>query len=124
MNAAVGWQHRAETAEAEVKRLTEEKEALERHNQALLDKISSEDCACAYDHPDDVCLGHSPKLQAAEARIKALEEALEPSIEHIDTLVELLKVIKEHWIDYDHVYSIAVHEADDFLSRHKAGSKE
>lgn len=47
---------------------------LERHNQALLDKVSSEDCACAYDGPDDVCLGHSPKLKAAEARISSLEK--------------------------------------------------
>ena len=31
--------------------------------------------------------------------------------DHTETLVELLDIIKEHWVDYDHVYSIAVHEA-------------
>lgn len=77
-NTIAGLRIKLEAAEAQVQRLTEDNEALERHNQALLDKVSSEDCACAYDHPDDVCLGHSPKLKAAEARIKALEEALRP----------------------------------------------
>lgn len=37
------------------------------------------------------------------------------AIDHIETLSELLKVIKEHWIDYDHIYSIAVHEADSYV---------
>lgn len=34
-------------------------------------------CGCAYDRPDDVCLGHSPKLKAAEARLAQCIEALE-----------------------------------------------
>lgn len=59
-------------------------------------------------------------VAAAEAQVQALREALEQSCEHIDTLTELLKVIKESWIDYDHVFSIAVHEATDFLSTRAA----
>jgi hypothetical protein len=72
---------------SQVLRLTEKNEGLERHNQALLDKVSSEDCACAYDGPDDVCLGHSPKLKAAEARIKALEDEKAKALALLDHLV-------------------------------------
>ena len=46
---------------------------------------------------------------AAEAQLKAARG-------HIEQLSELLKIIKEAWVDYDHVYSISVHEADEFLA--------
>jgi hypothetical protein len=67
------------------------------------------------------------KLQAAEARISSLEEenkrlrgSLGSACEHIEQLSELLKIIKNHWIDYDHVFSISVHEADEFLASRQA----
>lgn len=48
---------------------------LEKHVEQLQDKCNAI-CACSYDHPDDVCLAHSPKLKAAEERITQLEDAL------------------------------------------------
>ncbi len=48
-------------------------------------------------------------MLAAEAQLKAARE-------HIEQLSELLKIIKEHWIDYDQIYSISVHEADEFCA--------
>ena len=44
------------------------------------------------------------------------EEKPMTAIEHIEQLVELLKLIKEHWIEYDHVYAISVYEAERFIS--------
>lgn len=56
----------------------------ERHNEALRDKVSSEDCGCAYDTPDDICMAHSPmvndlkrKLAAAEAKNAELRSQAE-----------------------------------------------
>lgn len=49
---------------------------LERHITLLQEKSAAEDCACSYDRPDDVCLGHSPMLKAAEVRIAELEARL------------------------------------------------
>lgn len=46
---------------------------LEAHVEELRQKNSSEDCACSYDKPGDVCLGHSPALAAAKGRIAELE---------------------------------------------------
>ena len=51
--------------------------------------------------------------RGSEAQLKAARE-------HIEQLAELLKIIKEAWVDYDHVYSISVHEADEFLAARTA----
>lgn len=69
---------------------------------------------------------HKQSAQAAEARIAELLEALDVGYGHIEQLSELLKILKESWIDYDHVYSIAVHDADEFRAARQAlsGSKD
>jgi hypothetical protein len=50
---------------------------LETHIEELQNKIDGEKtCACSYDNPGDVCSFHSPKLKAADERIRQLEDAL------------------------------------------------
>jgi hypothetical protein len=98
-----------ETKREQIERLTKERDEartyasasstakLERANNSLLSRISS-----------------------LEEENKRLREALGSAYEHIEQLSELLKIIKNHWIDYDHVFSIAVHEADEFLAARQA----
>ena len=53
-------------------------EALEDHIQNMID-LSGQECACGYDNPDDVCLGHASllnKVAALEAENARLREAL------------------------------------------------
>lgn len=61
------------------------------------------------DHADLVAQLLS-QAEAEEAHTAKLRD-------HIEQLVELLETIKEHWVDYDHIYSIAVHEARAALTR-------
>jgi hypothetical protein len=67
-----------------IERLTRERDeadaAAEAHEakwqafcKAPVDPDGAGTCACSYDQPGDVCLFHSPKLAAAEARIAKLE---------------------------------------------------
>ena len=51
---------------------------LEQHVADLI-QASGQECACGYDNPTDVCLGHKPHLdkRIATARNEALEEAAE-----------------------------------------------
>ena len=69
-----------------IERLTRERDeadaAAEAHEakwqafcKAPVDPDGAGTCACSYDQPGDVCLFHSPKLAAAEARITKLERA-------------------------------------------------
>lgn len=51
-----------------------------------------------------------------------LQARLSQAVEHVEQLAELLDIIKEHWIDYDHVFSIAVHEARQFLDTQGGGN--
>jgi hypothetical protein len=71
-----------------IERLTRERDqadaAAEAHEakwqsfcKAPVDPDGAGTCACSYDQPGDVCLFHSPKLAAAEARIAKLEAALD-----------------------------------------------
>jgi len=64
----------------------------------------------AMDNTDHVSQDAADALEAQEARIKTLESLVEDG-------VALLEVIKEDWIDYDHIYSIHVHEAKQALSK-------
>lgn len=56
-----------------------------------------------------------------KARAEAAETKLAEAILHIEQLAELLSIIKEHWIDYDHVFSISVDEARKFLDANGGG---
>lgn len=66
---------------ARVAKVTAQRDEL--HDQ-VRDMLAEQECACGYDHPADVCLGHLPlhrkivaRAEAAEARVAALEtEAL------------------------------------------------
>ena len=62
-------------------------------------------------------------LLAAESRALSLEEEVKAAALHVEQLSELLKIIKEYWIDYDHIFSISVHEADTWLSGRQALSE-
>lgn len=108
----------AQALSTQVQRLTEENEGLRRErdeaDNALVDKYRDPKTG-NFCFPSDVA-AIVRRLDTAEARIKALDEAQAAGVEHIETLSELLKIIKEHWIDYDHVFSIAVHEADQFAA--------
>jgi len=68
-------EERAEKAEAERDEMAVMAAAHELKWQTLC-KRTTGTCACSYDRPDDVCSLHSPKLTAAEARVKELEAAL------------------------------------------------
>jgi cell division protein FtsB len=47
---------------------------LEQHVEELRDKVDGDDdCACSFDAPGEVCMGHSPLLKAARAQIAAIE---------------------------------------------------
>lgn len=64
---------------AEIERL---QAALDRADAWRKEHLYDEPCGCAYDTPDDWCLGHLPKLrelEAAKAEIERLREALTPS---------------------------------------------
>jgi hypothetical protein len=51
---------------------------LEAHVAALQEKFDAEtSCGCSYDDTDDVCMGHSPKLAAANARAEKAEALIE-----------------------------------------------
>lgn len=63
----------AERASAQQKRIDE----LEQHIADMIDD-SGQECACGYDNPTDVCLGHKPMFDRMQKRIDALTEALEP----------------------------------------------
>jgi len=53
----------------------DEIERLRVHIEELQEKIDAEtSCACSYDNPDDVCMGHSPALEKAKAEIERLRE--------------------------------------------------
>jgi hypothetical protein len=67
-------------------------------------------CSCGYDARIQAL---AEEAAAALTRLIAERDGLAG---HVEQLVELLDIIKEHWIDYDHVYSIAVHEARTALS--------
>lgn len=56
-------------------------------------------------------------IEAQASRIKELESFVEDG-------VALLEVIKEDWIDYDHIYSIHVSEAKSALSKATLSQKE
>lgn len=58
---------------AEIDRLRTESDRLNDHIEVLKAKIPDTDCACGYDAPDDVCLVHSPALDAARAEIERLK---------------------------------------------------
>lgn len=67
--------------------IREENERLLEHIQELLD-ASGQECACGYDKPDDVCLGHTPlfnrlkaRATAAEAREKTLRDKIAKACE-------------------------------------------
>jgi DNA repair exonuclease SbcCD ATPase subunit len=60
------------------------------------------------------------RISSLEEENKRLREALGSAYEHIERQSELLKIIKKHWVDYDHVFSIAVHESDEFLADRQA----
>lgn len=63
----------ADALEAQQKRIDE----LEQHIADMIDD-SGQECACGYDNPTDVCLGHKPMFDRMQKRIDALTEALEP----------------------------------------------
>lgn len=70
--------------------LKAENERLREHIQELID-ASGQQCACGYDKPDDVCLGHTPlfnrlkaRATAAEAENKRLREAATSVIDFHD----------------------------------------
>lgn len=45
---------------------------LEQHVEELRDKVDGDnDCACSFDAPGEVCMGHSPLLKEAQAQIAA-----------------------------------------------------
>lgn len=60
----------------EVERLLLRLAELERHVEELRQKTAPESCACSYDAPDEVCLGHSPALAAMTACAEAAEAQL------------------------------------------------
>jgi predicted nucleic acid-binding Zn-ribbon protein len=108
----------------EVKRLTEENEALRKERDEAREVIATMDKTLQAVFGMETG-AIAARAATAEARIKALEEAQAVGVDHIETLSELLKIIKEHWIDYDHVFSIAVDEADKFVAaRTTLNSKE
>ncbi len=55
--------------------------------------------------------------RAAADHIEAQNRLIQELASELDNGVELLEVIKEHWIDYDHIYSIFAHEAKELASR-------
>lgn len=61
----------------ELIKLREECDALTKHVEALQEKQKAETCACSYDSATDVCLGHSPMLEAVKRERDSLEENLE-----------------------------------------------
>jgi hypothetical protein len=44
--------------------------------------------------------------QEAATQLEAKDKLIAELVEALDQSVELLHIIKEHWVDYDHVYSI------------------
>ena len=48
---------------------------LGQHVADLID-ASGQECACGYDKPDDVCLGHQPLLKRKDAEIARLREVM------------------------------------------------
>ena len=57
--------------EAEVNQLRTELEQTQQHVADLID-ASGQECACGYDKPDDVCLGHQPKFNKLNAKLEKL----------------------------------------------------
>lgn len=78
--------HRAETAEAEVKRLTEANEALMSERKNLIE-TKRQQIACLEDQAREDQREHAKLHSAAEARIKALEEALQEAADEFDGTV-------------------------------------
>lgn len=62
------------SAGAMLKRAADLIDLMERHICELQEKLSPDDCACAYDEPDAVCMTHSPALRRAEARARELTD--------------------------------------------------
>ena len=60
---------RADALEAAQARIAE----LEQHIADMIDD-SGQECACGYDNPTDICLGHLPMYRKAQARIAELEQ--------------------------------------------------
>lgn len=83
-------QTRAETAERERDEAYEMADAHEKKWRSL---TVHETCACSYDHPEDVCMHHSPQLASAEAEAANLRKRVEMLDETLrDTLSSL-----EYW---------------------------
>lgn len=62
---------RADALEAAQARIAE----LEQHIADMIDD-SGQECACGYENPTDICLGHLPMYRKAQARIAELEGVL------------------------------------------------
>ena len=62
-------------------------------------------------------------LNNAVDTITALQERIKELELHTEQLIGLLEMLKEHWIEYDHVFSISVHEARSTLKDSGNGSE-
>ena len=59
----------------------------------------------------------------SQGAITALQERIKELELHTEQLIGLLEMLKEHWIEYDHVFSISVQEARSTLQDSGNGSE-
>lgn len=56
-------------------------------------------------------------LEVAADVLEEQESLIQSLASDLANGVELLEIIKEHWIDYDHIYSIFCHEAKELSTK-------
>jgi hypothetical protein len=59
-------------AESQIESLQAKIEKLDQHNADMID-ASGQECACGYDNPDDVCMGHYGNFKRLQAEIEQLK---------------------------------------------------
>jgi len=80
MNAFADMSAARDTLKAKVAELEKEAQAAfdmaAAHEEKWKSLTAHDTCGCSYDHKDDVCMHHSPKLIEARAAVKVLVEQL------------------------------------------------